>query len=61
MEMQGNIQNDNSTNRSAVLLAGGTLTLRTGAVIQNNNAYTEGGAVYMSGNANYANAFGDAG
>ena len=52
----GKHPNDNSTNRSAVLLAGGTLTLETGAVIQNNNAYTEGGAVYMSGNANYANA-----
>ena len=34
----GKHPNDNSTNRSAVLLAGGTLTLETGAVIQNNNA-----------------------
>ena len=30
--------------------------METGAVIKNNNAYTEGGAVSMSGNANYANA-----
>lgn len=57
--VDGNAENhpsDNSANRSIVSLAGGTLTLDTGAVLQNNNAYTEGGAVYMSGSANYTNA-----
>lgn len=48
---------ENTANRSLVNVAGGSLTLGNGAVLRNNHSYVEGGAVYLSGNASYANTF----
>lgn len=44
-------------NRSLVFVAGGTLTLKSGAVLRNNRSYMEGGGVYLSGSAAYTNTF----
>lgn len=43
------------TNRSLIFVTGGSLILGDGAVLQNNNAYREGGGVYLSGAVNYIN------
>lgn len=43
------------TNRSLLLLAGGTLSVGNGTVVRNNSAYQEGGGIYMSGDVSYAN------
>lgn len=48
---------ENTANRSLVSVAGGSLTLGEGAELRNNHSYMEGGAVYLSGNASYTNAF----
>lgn len=45
----------NETNRSLVFVTGGTFILGDGAVLQNNNAFREGGGVYLSGAVNYTN------
>lgn len=46
---------ENNTNRSLIYVAGGSLHLATGAILRNNNAYQEGGGLYLSGNAAYTN------
>lgn len=48
---------ENNLNRSLVLVEGGSLILDTGAVLQNNSSYQEGGGAYLSGNASYSNTF----
>lgn len=48
---------ENPANRSLVNVAGGSLTLGHGSVLRNNHSYVEGGGVYLSGNASYANTF----
>lgn len=45
----------NTANRSLIYVAGGTLTLTTGSILQNNNTYLEGGGVYLTGNISYVN------
>lgn len=60
MILDGNKENhpvDNITNRSLILLSGGTLIIQENTIIQNNNTYLEGGGVYLSGNAAYVNHF----
>lgn len=48
---------ENTTNRSLINVSGGSLTLGSGAVIENNYSYIEGGGVYLSGNNSYSNTF----
>lgn len=48
---------ENPENRSLVMVAGGTLRLESGAVLQNNSSYQEGGGVYLSGDPAYINSF----
>lgn len=48
---------ENTTNRSLLIVMGGTLTLQENVAIQNNNTYLEGGGVYLSGSVDYANHF----
>lgn len=48
---------DNGANRSLVQVAGGNLRLSTGAILQNNSSYQEGGGVYLSGDPAYVNTF----
>lgn len=43
------------TNRSLIFLTGGSLTMGNGTILQNNNAYREGGGVYISGATTYSN------
>lgn len=47
---KANHPEENQTNRSLVYVAGGTLNLQEGAVLQNNYAYLEGGGVYLNRN-----------
>lgn len=46
---------DNQNNRSLIYITGGTLNLLEGSVIQNNNAYLEGGGIYFNRNESYPN------
>lgn len=46
---------DNPNNRSLIFVTGGTLNLLDGSVIRNNNAYLEGGGVYLNRNESYPN------
>lgn len=46
---------DNTNNRSLIYVAGGTLNLQEGSVLQNNNSYLEGGGVYFNRNESYPN------
>lgn len=46
---------DNETNRSLLFVTGGSLILGDGSVLQNNNAFREGGGVYLSGSTSYSN------
>lgn len=45
----------NQNNRSLVYVTGGTLNLLDGSVLRNNNAYLEGGGVYINRNESYPN------
>ena len=44
-------------NRSLILVSGGTLILKHGAVLRNNHSYTEGGGVYFSGSCSLSSHF----
>lgn len=44
-----------TSNRSLIYVTGGTAALSTGAVLQNNNAYLEGGGIYLNSDASYSN------
>ncbi|WP_137327260.1 hypothetical protein [Anaerostipes rhamnosivorans] len=44
-------------NRPLILVSGGTLRLKSGAVLQDNVSYTEGGGVCFSWNSSHANEF----
>lgn len=46
---------DNQNNRSLIFVTGGTLNLLDGSVIRNNNAYLEGGGIYLNRNESYPN------
>lgn len=46
---------DNQNNRSLITVTGGTLNLLDGSVIRNNNAYLEGGGIYLNRNESYPN------
>lgn len=46
---------ENQNNRSLINVTGGTLNLLEGSVIQNNNAYLEGGGIYINRNETYPN------
>lgn len=46
---------DNQNNRSLIFVTGGTLNLLDGSIIQNNNAYLEGGGIYLNRNESYPN------
>lgn len=48
---------DNQENRSLILVSGGTLNLLSGSVIRNNNAYLEGGGIYVNRTEVYPNTF----
>lgn len=48
---------ENTANRSLFNVSGGTLTLGSGCVVENNYSYIEGGGVYLSGNNSYTNTF----
>lgn len=52
---KGNHPIDNQNNRSLIYVTGGTLNLLEGSVIQNNNAYLEGGGIYLNRNESYPN------
>lgn len=47
---------ENPANRTLVQAAGGSVHLSSGAVLQNNSSYQEGGGLYLSGDASYVNA-----
>lgn len=53
---KGNHPINNQNNRSLIYVTGGTLNLLEGSVIQNNNAYLEGGGICFSGFRNGGNA-----
>lgn len=46
---------DNAANRTLVIVAGGSLHLASGSVLQNNSSYQEGGGAYLSGDPSYTN------
>lgn len=46
---------DNQNNRSLIFVTGGTLNLLDGSIIRNNNAYLEGGGIYLNRNESYPN------
>lgn len=46
---------DNQNNRSLIYVTGGTLNLLDGSVLRNNNAYLEGGGIYLNRNEAYPN------
>ena len=46
---------ENANNRSLVIVVGGALRLESGAVLQSNSSYQEGGGVYLSGDPSYVN------
>lgn len=46
---------ENPNNRSLIYVTGGTLNLLDGSVIRNNNAYLEGGGIYLNRNESYPN------
>lgn len=46
---------ENQNNRSLIYVTGGTLNLMEGSVIRNNNAYLEGGGIYLNRNESYPN------
>lgn len=46
---------ENPANRPLSQVADGSVYLGTGAVLQNNSSYQEGGGVYLSGDPSYAN------
>lgn len=48
---------ENTTNRSLLYVAGGTLQLQEDAIVQNNITYLEGGGIYLSGSVDYVNHF----
>lgn len=52
---KGNHPINNQNNRSLIYVTGGTLNLLEGSVIQNNNAYLEGGGIYLNRNESYPN------
>lgn len=56
--LDGNKENhpiENQNNRSLIYVTGGTLNLLEGSVICNNNAYLEGGGIYINRNEAYPN------
>lgn len=56
--LDGNKENhpmDNPNNRSLIYVTGGTLNLLDGSIIRNNNAYLEGGGIYLNRNESYPN------
>ena len=46
---------ENPANRTLVQAAGGSVHLGSGAALQNNSSYQEGGGLYLSGDASYVN------
>lgn len=46
---------ENTANRSLIQVAGGSLHLGAGALLENNSSYQEGGGVYLSGDPAYTN------
>lgn len=46
---------EDQNNRSLIYVTGGTLNLLNGTVLQNNNAYLEGGGIYLNRNESYPN------
>lgn len=46
---------NNQNNRSLIFVTGGTLNLLDGSIIRNNNAYLEGGGIYLNRNESYPN------
>lgn len=48
---------ENENNRSLVYVTGGALHLLEGSVLQNNNAWLEGGGVYLNSSASYSSSF----
>lgn len=46
---------ENPANRTLVQALGGSVHLGTGAVLQNNSSYQEGGGLYLSGDPSYVN------
>lgn len=46
---------ENPANRTLVQALGGSIHLGSGAVLQNNSSYQEGGGVYLSGDPSYTN------
>ena len=47
---------ENGSNRSLVMVAGGALHVGSGTILQNNSSYQEGGGIYLSGDPAYTNA-----
>lgn len=47
---------ENPANRTLVQAMGGSIHLGSGAVLQNNSSYQEGGGLYLSGDPSYVNA-----
>lgn len=45
------------SNRSLILISGGTLILKHGIALRNNHSYTEGGGVHFSGSGSFPNHF----
>lgn len=46
---------EDSNNRSLILVAGGALNLLDGSIIQNNVSYQEGGGIYLNSASDYSN------
>lgn len=55
MGIRGGHPSDGQNNRSLIYVAGGALSLLEGSSIQNNNAYLEGGGIYLNRNEAYPN------
>lgn len=47
---------ENTANRTLVQVTGGSIHLSSGAVLQNNSSYQEGGGLYLSGDSSYVNS-----
>lgn len=47
---------ENPANRTLIQVAGGRIHLSSGAVLQNNSSYQEGGGLYLSGDSSYINS-----
>lgn len=46
---------DNTANRALIYVTGGRVNLHDGSVLQNNNSYSDGGAIYLYGSTSYIN------